>query len=158
MLDFINNNGVLFSGIFSIGGVLITVIVTLIIENKKSKIESVKTLKKELVSTKQELEKCKAAISEYERVKNDESNIDKRKGGIYTETLSNGTTRDICGFCWEKDHVKLPLVVDTCYDECEKQSYYDGYCQSCKSHCRENINPTTHTKVIGDTTSFVTPI
>ena len=67
-------------------------------------------------------------------------NIDKTHGSIYYEGFSNGGSRTICGFCWEKEHVKIPIVTELCYDEFQKQYYYSGYCNSCKAHCIENIN------------------
>lgn len=140
MLDFINNNGVLFSGIFSIIVALISVLVTVIRDHKKSRVDTVKSLRKELENTKKELDEVRAEIISSKSVETAEKQIDKSHGSIYYETLPNGSTRHICGFCWEKEHIRIPIVVDICYEEYSKQSYYDGYCNSCKSHCIENID------------------
>ena len=139
MLEFINNNGVLFSGIFGIITALITAVVAIIIDNKKSKQDTIRVLKKELGEAKQELDKCRKRLSEYESFEKSEANIDKTDASIYKEKLPNGGTRNICGFCWEKEHIKIPLNVDICYEEYTKQYYYDGFCNSCKSHCISNI-------------------
>lgn len=142
MLDFINNNGVLFSGIFSIIVALISVLVTVIRDHKKSRIDTVRSLRKELETTKKELDEAKAQLISSQSIETAEKLIDKSHGSIYYETLPNGSTRTICGFCWEKEHIKIPIVIDMCYEEYSKQAYYDGYCNSCKSHCIENIDAT----------------
>lgn len=141
MLEFINNNGVLFSGIFSIIVALISIVVSVIKDNKTNKTETIRSLKKELSKKTEELEKLNTELLKANSIKNAEKNIDKTHGAIYKETLENGQERDICGYCWEKEHIKIPLAIDICYEEYTHQAYYDGYCQSCKSHCIENINP-----------------
>ena len=142
MLDFINNNGVLFSGIFSIIVALISVLVTVVKDNKKYRTDTIRSLRKELETTKAELEKTKAELLNSKSIENAEMNIDKSHGSIYYEKLANGKTREICGFCWEKEHIKIPLAVDLCYEEYARQNYYSGYCNSCKAHCIENIQET----------------
>ena len=79
-------------------------------------------------------------IKEYKNIENQEKNIDKRTGAIYSELMPDGTKRDICGYCWEKERIKIPVSVDIKYDE-YLHPYYDGYCYSCKTHCYENIEP-----------------
>lgn len=141
MLEFINNNGVLFSGIFSIIVALISIVVTFFKEHKNNKTETIRSLKKELSKKTEELEKLNKELLEANSIKNAEKNIDKTHGAIYKEILENGQQRDICGYCWEKDHKKIPLAVVICYEEYTNQAYYDGFCQSCKTHCIENIEP-----------------
>lgn len=145
MLEFINNNGVLFSGIFSILGVLITVIVTIIIDNRKSNVETVKSLRQKLENTNTELETIKAELLKLQSIEKAESTLDKTHGSIYYENFPSGKSRAICGFCWEKERIKIPLVVDIHYEQYTKDAYYDGYCHSCKTHCIENIEPSIST-------------
>lgn len=140
MLEFINNNGVLFSGIFTIIGVLITAVITIFRENKKSRADTVKSLRKELEDTKNELEKAQAKLDDMQSVENAEKNIDKAHGSIYYEKLVNGKSRAICGFCWEKEHIKIPVVVNLQYSWNTKEPFYSGFCNSCKSDCIEKVN------------------
>lgn len=140
MLEFINNNGILFSGIFSVIVALISAVVSLVKDNKASKLETIRSLKKELEETKKELTAVQNELAEARSLENAEKNIDKTHGHIYHEKFPDGTSRTICGFCWEKDHIKIPIVVDLCYEEYNRQSYYDGYCNSCKAHCIENVS------------------
>ena len=139
MLSFINSNGVLFSGIFAIIVALISALVTIVVENRKNRGDTIKSLKEELRLTKQELEVTKIALNDAQSVEKAEKNIDKTHGSIYYERVADNKERTICGFCWEKEHIKIPIVVDICYEEYTKQSYYDGFCNSCKSHCIDNI-------------------
>ncbi len=139
MLEFINNNGVLFSGIFSIIVALISVVVSVVKDNRKNRTDTVRSLRKELELTQAELEKTKTELLNAQSIENAEKNINKSHGSIYYEKLANGKTREICGFCWEKEHIRIPLAVDLCYEEYSHQNYYSGYCNSCKAHCIENI-------------------
>ena len=147
ILQFINENGVLCSGIFTlitaIVSALVTALIKSIIDQKNAKKDTVKALQKELNDVKAELEK-------YTSIEIAESSINKGNGAVYTETLPTGETRHICGYCWEKDHVKLPIVVELCYDEYEQQNYYSGFCQVCKSRCIENVNPEVRIRTINN--------
>lgn len=138
MLDFINSNGVLFSGIFTIIGVLITAVITFFRENKKSRADTVKSLRKELENTKNELEKAQEKIADMQSVENAEKNIDKAHGSVYYEKLADGKSRAICGFCWEKERIKIPIVVYENYFEYSNEAYYGGFCSSCKNNCIDN--------------------
>lgn len=128
MLDFINNNGVLFSGIFGLVTALVTAIIAILVDKRKAKNDTVKSLKKELAETKAELEK-------YTTIEKMEQNIDKSMGAIYTETMSNGNKRNICGYCWEQKHVKIPLVMEEYYSENEHRTVLCGRCASCNANC-----------------------
>lgn len=147
MLEFINNNGVLFSGMFGVITALITSIVAIIIDKRKAKKDTIKSLKKELEDTKKEL-------SQYIFSENAEQNIDKRTGSIYTEKLPNGGDRNICGYCWEKEHIKIPIIVNMCEEEFTYQKYYSGYCQSCKTNCIENIEEDFSDKLDSNASDF----
>lgn len=72
MLEFINSNGVLFSGICSIIVALISVIVSVWRDNKKNRTDTIRSLRKELDETKEELEKTNAKILEL-------SSVEKKK-------------------------------------------------------------------------------
>ncbi len=137
MLEFINNNGVLFSGIFSIICVLITIMVSVVKDNKNNKIETIRSLKKELSEKTEELNKVKKELEDTVSIERAEKNIDKRKGSIYVETLPNGGERAICGFCWENEHKKIPITVEISYGSNSK--YYYGHCNNCGKGCEENI-------------------
>lgn len=139
MLEFINNNGVLFSGIFSIIVALISVLVTVIRDNKKSKNDTIKSLREELEKTYKELSQTKAELISAKSIEEAEKCIDKTHGSIYYEKLPNGDSRTICGFCWEKEHIRIPIVTQIGYDEDTKIPYNCGYCYSCKTSCIEDI-------------------
>lgn len=147
MLEFINNNGVLFSGVFGILTALITSIVAIIIDKRKAKNDTLKSLMKELDDTKKEL-------SHYISNENAEKSIDKGIGSIYTEKLPNGGERDICGYCWEKEHIKIPIIVELRQDEYTYQQYYIGSCRSCKTQCIENIEEGFFDKLDSDASDF----
>lgn len=128
MLEFINNNGVLFSGIFGLVTALVTAIIAILVDKRKAKNDTVKSLKKELADTRAELEK-------YTSVEVQEERIDKTTGSIYVETLPNGNKRSICGYCWENHHTKMPLIMGSYYSEEERRKVTHGTCGSCKAAC-----------------------
>lgn len=139
MLEFINNNGVLFSGIFSIVGALITAVVAVVKENKANRKDTIASLHKEVAELKSQLATTEVKLQDALSIEKAESLIDKTKGSIYYESFNNGGSRPICGFCWEKEHIKIPLNVNICYDEYTKEQYYSGRCSSCNCFCIENI-------------------
>ena len=141
MLEFINNNGVLFSGLFSIIVALISVIVAILKDKKASRLDTVQSLRRQFETAQDELEVVKKELEIALSIDNAEKSIDKTHGAIYYEILPNGGKRSICGYCWEKEHIKIPVVIDACYEEYTRQHYYDGFCQVCKSHCIENFDP-----------------
>ena len=135
MLDFINNNGVLFGGICSIITALIAAIVALVIDSRKNKKDTIASMKKEINSLKEELDRTKTELNEYKSIEHQEISIDKTHGSIYLETLPNGGQRKICGYCWENKHKKMPLVLDTYYSSTENRIVTTGDCGSCKTTC-----------------------
>lgn len=148
MLEFINNNGVLFSGIFSIVGALIAAVVAVVKENKANRKDTIASLHKEVAELKSQLATTEVKLQDALSIEKAESLIDKTKGSIYYESFNNGGSRPICGFCWEKEHIKIPLNVNICYDEYTKERYYGGRCSSCNCYCIENIEyiPTDESK------------
>lgn len=128
MLEFINNNGVLFSGVFGLVTALITAIVAIIVDKRKAKNDTVQHLKQELIDLKAELEK-------YTSIEKQEQNIDKSTGAIYVETLPSGSKRNICGYCWESNRTKMPLNMSNYCDEDEGKMIIRGICGACKARC-----------------------
>lgn len=139
MLEFINHNGVLFSGIFSIVGALIAAAVAVIKENAANKKDTIASLRKEAAELKSQLATTETKLRDTLSIEKAESLIDKTKGSVYYETFDTGGSRPICGFCWEKEHMKIPLILHMCYDEYTREQYYGGKCSSCDCFCEENI-------------------
>lgn len=135
MLEFINNNGVLFSGLFSVFTALIAAIVALIIDSRKSKRDSVKSLKTEIAELKENLLKTQTELSQYKNIEELEKNIDKSDGTIYIEHLKNGDCREICAYCWETKHVKIPLISTETVSDHTYERYRAAKCQSCGGKC-----------------------
>ena len=140
MLEFINNNGVLFSGIFSIIVALISVLVAVLRDNKNSKIDTIKSLRKELEEARSHICNLNNELTSLKSLEDREKNIDKSHESIYYEKLSQGGSRAICGFCWEKEHVTIPIVPELSTDEYTKQQYLYAKCNVCKSSCIENLD------------------
>lgn len=127
ILEFINGNGILMT---FVGGLLVAIINAISKRNSDRRLlknDSVKKLKKELEQTKQELSKYKEAQAM-------EQLIDKTHGDLYIETLSNGEKRFICGHCWEKNHIKNPLITEMWPDN-NNVSRESAYCNFCKTRC-----------------------
>ena len=145
ILDFVNSNGTLCTIVGSIITALISAIVAIVIDNRKSKVDSVRTLKKELTETKQKLEdtqqklmETQAIVDNYKIIETTEANIDKSTGAIYVETLPDGKKRNICGYCWEGKRAKMPLTMSQYYDEDFRRYVWRGYCFSCNATCYDN--------------------
>lgn len=140
MLEFINNNGVLFSGIFSMIVALISVLVTVLRDNKSNKIDTIKSLRKELEIAENKICDLNTELTSLKSLEKREKNIDKSHDSIYYEALLQGGSRAICGFCWEKDHVTIPIVPELSMDEYTKQQYLYAKCSVCKASCIENLD------------------
>lgn len=138
MLVFIQNNGILCSGIFALLGVIITAIVNLIVNRKKERNDTIKELKATIKARDEALATVKEKLRLYEDVAEQEKNIDKSNGAIYYENFPKGGYRSICGYCWEKDHIKIPLIVKLYYDEKLQRNREIGYCESCNATCHGN--------------------
>ena len=129
MLEFIKDNGVLCTIISSAFFGIVGFLVKSIIEKNKRKKNTINALKKELSETKEKL-------GTYTSIEEQEKLIEKKAtGAIYVETMPNGNTRNICGYCWETNHTKMPLMMDSCFDEEDKKWIIRGKCGSCKSIC-----------------------
>lgn len=136
LLAFINNNGVLFSGIFSLLGVIIGCFFKFILESMADKKENIKFLREELEKVQNELKNANTRLEKYTSIEEMEKNIDKSMGSIYSEKLPDGENRDICGYCWEKEHIKIPINVEYIYTSESFRNYWIGHCNSCNSDCK----------------------
>lgn len=135
MLELINSNGVLFSGIFGVISALIAAAVALWIDSQKNKRESVKGLKRELTEIKKELQSAQEKLSQYQNIEKQENEIDKSDGAIYRETLPNGGGREICAFCWEQKHIKIPILPESREAEYTHERYRVATCPVCGANC-----------------------
>jgi len=97
-------------------------------ERKKEKGQSIKELRNEIKDLESELSRFKEAELS-------EKSIDKSQGTIYYEKFDDGKSRTICGFCWEKDHIKIPVIPHLEYDEDLRQDAYWARCQNCGKAC-----------------------
>ena len=83
-------------------------------------------------------EKIKALednLSKFKSIETAEKNIDKSHGTIYYEKFPDGKSREICGYCWEKEHIKIPIISRLEYNETLHQSEYWAKCQNCGHNC-----------------------
>ncbi len=97
-------------------------------ENKKERAQTIKELKSENLTLREE-------IRTYRSIEKTEKSIDKSQGTIYFETLPGNKKRAICGYCWEKDHIKIPVIPRLDYDESARREIYIAFCQNCKICC-----------------------
>ena len=135
MLEFINNNGTLCTIIGSIITALISAMVAMVINYRKNKVDTIYNLRKEIVTMENKLAEYEAIINKYKSIEFAEKTIDKSNGAIYIEKLANEKTRFICGYCWESSRTKMPLTMDSYYDEEERKLVRYGTCGSCKARC-----------------------
>ncbi|BFJ84528.1 hypothetical protein Ruko_09450 [Ruthenibacterium sp. TH_2024_36131] len=129
ILSFINNNGVLFGFL----GILVTAASSLLINKRKENRENIKDLKAQCENLKQELQECKAKLEDYQSIEKAETRMDKSLGSIYQEHMPDGSTRNICGYCWEKEHIKIPLVPRNYASVLEGGTYKWYECRNCKA-------------------------
>ena len=97
-------------------------------ENRKDQKQILKELNNEVEALGEELKR-------YKLLETNEESIDKSRGTIYVESLRNGGKREICGYCWEKDHIKIPVISSLEYDERTGGEEYWASCQNCKKSC-----------------------
>ena len=127
VLEFINSNGILVGGFFSIITALIAAFATHFIERKREKKETIKALQCEVNKLKSELKRLEDQDAA-------DKAIDKSNGSLYIETLPNEKQRTICGFCWEESHKKTPIVPEYYYGHHEQ--YEACQCPICRRYCR----------------------
>ena len=145
MLEFINNNPILTSGLFglitAIVSALITALVTLKIEKKKSEQSKEAKLEEKINDLTLKLNSTNEQLSKYTNIENLEKNIEKGKGAIYTERFENGSKRHICGYCWEREHLKIPINVHLRCSEYTYEQWLSGTCHNCHVDCIESLEP-----------------
>ena len=127
MLKFVNENGILFTGIISVITALIAAFATHIVEGKREKKESIKVLQEEVARLKSDLKR-------FEDQEAADRAVDKSDGSLYVESLPNGKSRVICGFCWEENHFKTPIVPEWYYGH--QEQYEVCKCPICERYCR----------------------
>jgi hypothetical protein len=126
-MSFIKEYGTIIVAIFGAGGWL-GFVIKLVLDNRKDKKATIKSLQNEL-----DAERVKNR--ELSSIAKKEKLIDKSRGSVYIETVGEEKTREICGFCWEKEHVTVPVIIESDWDDYRKETYYGGKCQACKSFC-----------------------
>ncbi len=77
----------------------------------------------------------KEKLNKYIIIEEQEKSIEKKTGSIYVEILLDGSKRNICGYCWERERVKMPLVIGQYYSEEERRVVKYGTCGNCKASC-----------------------
>ena len=144
ILKFINENSALCGGIFGIITALITTSTKHFIESKHEKKRTISALQSEVA-------KLEAQIKRYEEKNAEDQALDKSDGSLYVETLLNGKTRTICGYCWEESWKKTPIVPEWYYDR--DGQYETCKCPICERYCRgKNVYVATQqTSTIVDT-------
>lgn len=93
-------------------------------ERKKDRQQSMKELSAEN-------KKLQEALERYKMLELSEEKIDKSRGTIYMEKLDSGNSRAICGFCWEREHIKIPVIPEPGFSNSNGQSKEWAYCQNC---------------------------
>lgn len=89
---------------------------------KESRQQTIKQLR-------EQNEQLTKKLAQFENIQASEKTIDKSKGTIYLELLVNGKSRPICGYCWENEHKKLPVVPRIEQDE------WWAHCSNCGKYC-----------------------
>lgn len=142
MFEWINENAVFFAAIGSLIGIVIGALIT---SKTSLKIEHKKGLDKVLERLEHENEKLlekntslNEQLSKLESIEEKEKYIDKSLGSAYIENFSNGTSREICGFCWETKRQSIPITTSINYDS-EPDGFHYGLCRVCREHCCREV-------------------
>lgn len=96
-------------------------------EKKKAEQQAFKELKAE----NKELQE---ALERYKKLELSEERIDKSQGTIYMEKLDSGNSRAICGYCWEREHVKIPVIPKLEYSSDTGRYEEWAQCQNCSKY------------------------
>ena len=96
-------------------------------EKKKAEQQAIKELKAE----NKELQE---ALDRYKKLELSEERIDKSQGTIYMEKLDSGNSRAICGYCWEKDHIRIPVIPEMEYSDTTGRYEEWACCQNCSKY------------------------
>lgn len=117
----LDNLATILIGLFGAGGWL-GYLVNKYNKSKENRLQTNKELKAEN-------EKLREKLLQIESIEEHEKLIDKSRGTIYFESLPNGKSRPICGFCWENTHSTVPVLPRWERDECW------AYCIECRNSC-----------------------
>ena len=137
MLNWITENPVIFAAICTVIGVIISSATAMHIERKRGLNKIILKMENENAKLLEENQLLKKELEKIRSVEEKEKTIDKSKGSVYIETLSNNQVREICGFCWETSKKTVPI--DTFPDDSDygRDFFHDyGQCKVCKAYCR----------------------
>lgn len=127
-MEFIKEYSTVIIAVLGAGGWL-GFFVKLFLDSRKDKKDTIKGLQKEL-------DAARAQNEELRSIEQKEKFIDKSNGSVYIQTVGEGKTRGICGYCWERGHITIPVIIETQWDEGTQETYYGGRCRNCKSFCQ----------------------
>ncbi len=130
MIEGLDVNTVIVS-LFSTGGWL-GFILKLYSDNRKEK-------KDIIIELKEENELLNSLVNQYKNIREKEIKIDKSFGSIYIEHLVGSQKREICGFCWEKHNLTIPVVSMIEYDYDHNMTYNSARCSNCENLCIESF-------------------
>lgn len=132
MLDFITaHSDAIITGIFGIVGIIITSITSIYVTKRKIQGEEKKSLQLENKKLQDELNRFKDITAI-------DNALDKTHGSIYYETMSNGSKRSLCGYCWENSSKRIPLKT---HHSSNYPHSLVGYCAVCKATCNDTLEP-----------------
>ena len=139
MFELITESGIVFDFADTLLGCAVTALFAVIIDRRKEKRENEKSLKADLKKAEAELAKAKEEISALRSLEAAEGCIDKSCGTLYYEKLASGKQRAICGYCWEKSRIKIPVVTAPYIDYTSREQYFRGVCGSCGAECIDEV-------------------
>ena len=141
MLQFIQDNAVLCTCVVGVFTAILSAFVTLAVNRSTEKSKYInelkldkKDLEEKLQKANKQLETTRTELNKYISIEQAEESIDKTTGSLYREKLPNGNERYICGLCWEKDHIKTPVVAKY-YSDYAGDRYLGANCEICKGFC-----------------------
>ena len=128
MIEWIKDNAAaIFVAFFGASGWL-GFILNRLQEKKKDKMQIIQELRAEIKN-------LRSKLAKYEQAELLEKAIDKSQGTIYYEELDSSKKRTICGYCWEKSHLKIPVIPHLEYDEKTRLNEYWVRCPNCGNLC-----------------------
>lgn len=132
MLEFLSaNSSAIITGVCGIIGIIISSITSVVVTKKKCQSDGNSSLQTENKRLQEELNQLK----DIEAI---DKSLDKTHGSIYYETMSNGSRRSLCGYCWEQSHKRIPLKT---HNSTNHPRSLIGYCEVCKATCNDTLEP-----------------